>query len=412
MTLANSALRANLWTRAIPFVAVYGVVWGVAGIVLPLVAGSAGRAGLVFAMLNLGIGLAAPLWGYMARRFAVADLIFASTLLAGLSWAALTFLGNSRLPLLAFLFGLFASGTFALATVQVTKTFPKPQWDTHIADMQSLMVIGQVVGLLATSLYSGAALGIPFLFVGTIAAAIMGHGTLRRRLADIEQLAFKLRAVPTVFPGILHGHHILRFHPKDLAHFRTPGVAAILTPWTLLILAWAPVFAVYPLMMSGNFGLSGSVSSLLYSGSTALSIPLFLFAGGMSKHRSPAAVMTIGAVVSTIAFALMYAGPEIGGRFLGAAGFAMMVCSYGFVAVGMNNGVVSLVSEQKQGEILGVANALMSIDNVLGGIFGGALVSAFGYRTLFEIGFIVSLIAVGFGVAKITSRLRVHRLDR
>lgn len=406
MTAASTTLRVHLGTRAIPFVAVYGVVWGVAGIALPLVAGSASRAGLVFAMLNLGIGLAAPLWGRLSRRFAVADLIFASTLLATLGWTAITILGNSGLPMLAFLFGLFASGTFALATVQVTKIFPKPQWDTAIADMQSLMVVGEVVALLATSLYSGVALGLPFLVVGGIGAAILGRGMIRRSLADIERLGFKLRAVPTIFPGILHGHHILRFHPKHLIHFRTPGVAIILAPWTLLVLAWAPVFAVYPLMMSGNFGLSGSVSSLLYSGSTALSIPLFIFAGRMCKRSSPAAVMTIGAVASAVAFALMYAGPEIGGRFSGAAGFAMMVFSYGFVAVGMNDGVVSLVSEQKQGEVLGVANALMSVDNVVGGIFGGALVSAFGYRTVFGIGFIVSVIAAAFAFAKIVARPR------
>jgi MFS family permease len=221
----------RLLAHAMPFVTVYGVVWGVAGITLPL------RAGLVFAMLNLGVALGAPLWGHLSRTHSVTGLIFLSTGLAGLAWLGLTALGNTLLPLTALVFGLFSAGTFALATVQVTNIFPRETWDSHIADMQSLMVGGQVVGLLATSVCSGPALGIPFL-----------------------------------------------------------------------------------------------------------------------------------------------------------VGFVTMICTYAFVALGMNDGVVAAVSGAREGDVLGIANALMSIDNVVGGI-----------------GFVLSVIALLLGGASAAFRRRLRQ---
>ncbi len=398
MTTDIRSLRIEFWKHATPFVMVYAVVWGVAGIALPLVARTAGRAGLVFAMLNLGIGVAAPVWGHVSRRVPVAGLVFLSTLLAGVAWVVLTLLGNLLLPLMALLFGLFASGTFALATVQVTKIFPKEQWDTYIAQMQSLMVGGQVAGLLATSLYSGAALGLPFLLVGIVGGAMVARGAIRREVREIETVRFKSRSSAVIFPGLLHGHYLRRFRPRHLLHFGNIRLAVVLARWTLLQLAWAPIFAIYPLMMHATFGFSGPAASLLYSASTALCVPLFMGVGVIARRRSPFVAMTLGAVVSTAAFALMYLAAIAGRSAIGGAGFVLMVCSYAFVAVGMNDGVVATVSEDQQGDVLGVANALMSVDNVVGGVAGGALVSTLGEPALFAIGFVLSALALALGI--------------
>ena len=94
----NDIGRLRLLAHAMPFVMVYGVVWGVAGISLPLLAGSPGRAGLIFAMLNLGVAIGAPLWGHLSRTHTVTGLIFLSTALAGLGWLVLAALGNTLLP--------------------------------------------------------------------------------------------------------------------------------------------------------------------------------------------------------------------------------------------------------------------------------------------------------------------------
>lgn len=396
------ALRIAFWKHAVPFVMVYAVVWGVAIIALPLVAKTDSRAGLVFAMLNLGIGVASAPWGHLSRRYSVGGLVFLSTLLAAGAWFLLTVLGNLLLPVTALLFGIFASGTFALATVQVTKIFPREQWDTYIARMQSLMVGGQVVGLLATSAYSGVALGLPFLFVGVVGGALVARAAVLREVREVAHLNFGGWTSVTMFSGLLHGHHLRRVRPRHFLALKDSRLAILLARWTLLLLAWAPIFAVYSLMMPHKFGFSGTETSLMYSGGTALSIPLFMAAGSLAERHSPFLSMTIGAVLSTIAFVLLW----IGGQVAGGGGFVVMVLAYAFVAVGMNDGVVALVSQSQEGDILGVANALMSFDNVIGGVAGGALASAFGYSALFVIGLVLSVVALGLGLAGTLVRAR------
>ena len=104
----------------------------------------------------------------------------------------------------------------------------------------------------------------------------------------------------------------------------------------------------------------------------------------------------------------MCLSPVLGSPMVGGAVFVLMVCAYAFVGVGMNDGVVSVVSEEKEGEALGVANALMSADNVVGGIAGGALVSALGYPILFGIGFLLSGVALLLGIASAIVRSRMR----
>ena len=396
------ALRIAFWKHAVPFVMVYAVVWGVAIIALPLVAKTDARAGLVFAMLNLGIGLAAAPWGHLSRRYSVGGLVFLSTLLSAAAWVLLTILGNLLLPVTALLFGVFASGTFALATVQVTKIFPRAQWDTYIAQMQSLMVGGQVIGLLATSVFTGTALGLPFLAIGVVGGALVARSAVLREVQEVRHLHFRGWTSVTMFSGLLHGHHLRHLRPRHFLTLKDSRLAIVLARWTLLLLAWAPIFAVYPLMMRHGFGFSGSQASLMYSGGTALSIPLFMAAGVLAERRSPFLSMTIGAVLSTASFVLMW----IGGSAAGGAGFVLIVQAYSFVAVGMNDGVVALVSESQEGDVLGVANALMSFDNVIGGVVGGALATAFGYSALFAIGFVLSVVALGLGIAGSLVRAR------
>lgn len=389
----------RLLAHAMPFVMVYGVVWGVAGITLPLLAGSPRRAGLVFAGLNLGIAIGAPVWGHLSRRYSVTGLIFLSTMLAGFGWLVLTLFGNTLLPETALVFGMFSAGTFALATVQVTSIFPREKWDGYIADMQSLMVGGQVVGLLATSVYSRAALGLPFLAVGVLAGGVLARKLIAREEEAFRHHTWHLRTPHTALPGILHANYLRRLRPLHILTVRSPFLAVVLTRWTLLILAWAPIFAVVPLLMHHVFRFSDGGSSLLYSGSTALCVPLFVVAGWIAKRASSVAAMSFGALMSTAAFALMCVALFTGSQPVGAAGFVLMVCAYAFVALGMNDGVVAAVSEHEEGEVLGIANALMSIDNVIGGLVGGILVAVFGYGSLFGIGLVLSAVALVMGVA-------------
>ena len=92
----------KFWRMALPFILVNAVVWGVASIALPVLAGSDSRAGLVFAMLNLGLAIGAFIWGYLSRKVGLSILLFSSTLFSAAVWVVLVLLDGTLLPILAF----------------------------------------------------------------------------------------------------------------------------------------------------------------------------------------------------------------------------------------------------------------------------------------------------------------------
>ena len=389
-------LQSRFYKAAIPYVMVYAVIWGVAIVALPLLAGSDARAGLTFAMLNAGVALAAPLWGSFANRVPIGRLAFLITVLSTAAWLAVILLDGLFLPGLAFLFGLTAAGIFALATVQVTQIFPKPDWDIYIARMQSLMTMGQVAGLAATAIYAGTAAGLPFLAAGVFASGYVWRQSLKQTVAARPQIG--RIAAASHFPGIVHAHLTFLFRPAHLVHLAHPRVLTVICRFAFIMLACAPVYSVYPLMMKGAFAIEQSLASLIYSGSTALMVAAFFLSGRVAKRFGPATATSIGAVAGIAAFALMLLGLRFGINAAGAAGFALMVVLYAFAAVGMNDGVVGLVAPDKEGEVLGIANTMMSIANILGGLFAGTLAAVYGYEALFWFGIVLSLAVLGLGL--------------
>lgn len=390
-----SDLQRRFYKTAIPYVMVYAVIWGVAIVALPLLAGSDARAGLTFAMLNVGVALAAPLWGRFGNRVSLGLLVFLITVLSAASWLAIVLSGGAFLPGLAFVFGLTAAGIFALGTVQVTQIFPKDQWDIYIARMQSLMTMGQVAGLLATAVYAKAAAGLPFLAVGVLASGYVWRRTLA---AVVERPEVGRISTAAALPGIVHAHFTFKFRPAHLIHLANIPVLIVIARFAFIMLACAPVYAVYPLLMRGAFGIGESVSSLLYSGSTALMVVAFFASGRVARRFGPAAATSAGAVLGVLGFLAMLIASRDGLEIAGAAGFVVMVVLYAFAAVGMNDGIVGRVSPEKEGEVLGIANTMMSLANVLGGLFSGAFVMLYGYQAVFWLGLVLSGVVLALGV--------------
>lgn len=389
-----SDLQRRFYAAAIPYVMVYAVIWGVAVVTLPLLAKTDARAGLTFAMLNVGVALAAPLWGRLGSRVPLGVLVFVITVLSAASWLVLIFVDGAFLPALAFLFGLVAAGVFALATVQVTQIFPKPQWDIYIARMQSLMTIGQVAGLAVTAVYANAAAGLPFLAVGILASAYLWRHTLE---SVAERPHLDRIATTEVLPGIMHAHFTFKFRPAHLIHLSDIPVLIVICRFAFLMLACAPVYAIYPLLMRGAFGVNESAASLLYSGSTALMVLAFFPSGWIAKRYGAVAATSVGALFGIVGFLGMLIGYRYGIELAGTAGFAVMVVFYAFSAVGMNDGIVGRVSPKKEGEVLGVANTMMSVANVAGGLFSGAFVALFGYGAVFWLGLGLSALVLVLG---------------
>ena len=78
--------KPNFYYLSLPFSIVNGVVWGIGIVSLPLLAKTTARAGLTFAMINLGIATGAIVWGHLSRKFKLNNLISTGTVLSFLAW--------------------------------------------------------------------------------------------------------------------------------------------------------------------------------------------------------------------------------------------------------------------------------------------------------------------------------------
>ena len=384
--------KPNFYYLALPFSIVNGVVWGIGIVSLPLLAKTTSRAGLTFAMINLGIAAGAMVWGHLSKKFKLNNLIFAGTVLSFLAWLAITLLNGRFLIPLAFIFGTFTASIFTFASMIVTNTYPKELWDKYIAQMQAFMTFGTVVGLLVTTVYAKVVVALPFLFLAIV--LYLPFYKHHNSKAEQHSLHFSLlkprHNFSEMFNAYFHGH----IKWKHWRNFSNKPLLLLYLRWIFILLAPAPVYAMYPLLMKKAFHLSTSGSSMVYAFSTAVGVYLFLAAGNMAKRKSASFTMNTGAALYLISFLLMLSGMLFNIALFGIAGFVLMIFSWSFVSTGMNINVVELADEGKRGEALGISNSIQSIDNVLGGAIGGMIVAAMGYQVIMYLGILFSGIAI------------------
>jgi MFS family permease len=397
----------KFWHMALPFIMVNAVLWGVGTMALPILAGSDTRAGYVFAMLNLGVAVGSVTWGYLADRIPISVLIFFSTVLSTIVWAAITVLNGGLLIALAFLFGLFAAAIWALATPLVTKSYPKPRWDGMIARLQQSLQGGQVLGLLVAAVRATPLAAIPFMVIGIVSSL---PARLAEERAGVSLFIHQRHHVPIGRPiDILHGHSIAAFRPRHLLHLRNVPLLVFMVRWVLIMLTVAPVLAVYPLMMSGVFGIGTAAASTIFAVSTVANVLLFTPAASLSKAKSPFFVFNIGVVVCLAGFLMMWSVDWGLTRWMGVVGFLLTQASWAPVATGMNVGIARLVSPEKESETLGLANSFMSLDNMVGGLIAGVLIAAVGYKSLFILGSGLAAAAFALEFIHIPVRRRLEK---
>ncbi len=384
--------KPNFYYLSFPFSIVNGVVWGIGIVSLPLLAKTTARAGLTFAMLNLGIATGAIVWGHLSSKFKLNNLIFTGTILSFLAWLAIVLLNGKFLIPLAFVFGTFTASIFTFASVMITNTYPKELWDKYIAQMQAFMTFGTVVGLLVTAIFPKAVTGLPFLFLAIL--FYLPFYKHHRHIAVHHKLHASLLKPKMHFAELFNGYFHQNIRWKHFLNFKNKSLLLLNVQWIFVLLAPEPVYAMYPLLMKKAFHLSASSSSLVYALSTAFGVVLFIAAGKIAKKRSPFFTMNLGTLSYILSFLLMLTGIWTQFFFIGIFGFMFMIFSWAFISTGMNIGVVELTSEKKRGEALGLANSFQSIDNVLGGAIGGFVVASMGYPVILYFGVLFSCIAI------------------
>ncbi len=387
---------------ALPFSIVNGVVWGIGIMTLPILAKTGARAGLTFAMINLGIGVGAVLWGTLSHKFNLRNLIFASSFLSFLGWLIIVLFHGKFLIPLAFFFGIFTAGIFALASVIVTNTYKEKEWDKYISLMQALMTFGTVVGLLITSIYTNVLAGIPFLIIAFLSYIPLSrhHGyVVKHHKLDSALLKPKMH-----FSEIFTGYFYHQFKLKHFLHLRDKRILLLNLGWIFSLLAAAPVYAMYPLLMKHAFLVKESSSSLIYAVSTGLGVYFFILAGKMSEKKSPLFSFNAGILLYLVSFLLMFIGIKTQFYFLGILGFILMIIAWSFISVGMNVSIVKLADESKRAELLGVANTLQSFDNVIGGFLGGIIAGIFGYSYVILFGLVFTFFAIIIGISLLKNK--------
>ncbi len=396
----QSKKKPNFFHLALPFSIVNGVVWGIGIMVIPLLAQTSMKAGLAFAMLNMGIGIGAIMWSILSHTIKIKNLIFASSILSCVGWLLIILFHNAFLIPLVFVFGFFAAGIFALASVIITNTYDKPQWDKYISLMQAVMTIGTVVGLLIVSAYTNAIVAVPFLIIGFLSYIPLAR--YHNHIAKHHELNSSLLKPKMHFSEIFTGYFYHRFKIKHILHLKNKRILLINLGWIFALLAAAPIYAMYPLLMKHMFFVKESLSSLIYAISTGLGVVFFITAGKISEKHSPFFSFNIGIFLYILSFVLMFLGIYTSLHLLGVIGFIFMIIAWSFLAVGMNISIVRLVNESKRSELLGVANMLQSFDNVIGGFIGGVIATHFGYTyvILFSLVFTIFAMIAGGGLLR------------
>ncbi len=370
---ASSSHSIQFWRLASPFLFFHAAFYGVAGIVLPVLGGTAERAGLIFGALNLGVALGAPVWTRLARVLRQELLEFSSGALALVAWTGLAQTSPAGLIPLAFLLGLVSAGLLALAPCCVTCAYPPELWTTRIARMQTWTMGGQVLGLLAAS-----------------ASPSPATGAIFQAAALLTAVPASLRLPP--FPGafeslVVHGPCLEPDDPRvsgvgSAGPTNLRSLTGLCIQWFLAMLGAAAVYGVYPLLMQKGFSLNTRSAALVFAVASAAGIGASVLVEALKQQLDPRRIFRIGLAVRALAALWLGFGAGVLPGWMGALAFVVFVSGWVPVAVGFNAALAERLPRESQGAALGASAVLMSVAVILGSVLGGVVAGIWGYRTM------------------------------
>jgi hypothetical protein len=342
------------WRLAIPFVLFNASFYGLGGIVLPLLAEEAVKAGLVFAALNVGVALGAPLGGRLIRRVRLDVLEFAS-LAGGLaSWSAITWLDPRGLVAYAFLLGLFAACMITVAPCCVTCAYPRQLWDGHIAKMQTWMMGGQVLGLLLAFVAPMPGTGLALQLLALLSALPIYIPPLS---ATGNTAAWSLHRPCVELSRVAHDWS----NGLDLETVWIRRLLPLYGTWFLAALAAAPIYATYPLLMEQLFATPPREASLVFAVASLTAVGTSVALVHLTPRTSCTNVLRGGTGLRLLGLILMLLAMLWNRSLFGALGFIIFVNGWMAVSVGFNTALSERVPSTSQGAALGLATGLMSL---------------------------------------------------
>lgn len=408
------ATRGNIMHWIEPWYGAYAILGalasGLAVIAIPLVVsgggGSATEIGTAIAAQNIG-ALFAPVWGSMADRSKSYRVIFfLGFILIGMGFLDLSALhGLAAWSAGAFLIGFGTGASNTVASLFVVEFTPQAEWGPRISWMQTFNAAGSVLGMALAGLLA------PRLDTLLAALLVIPAIVMGRRGLPVPRSRLHIPR-PSLHPSqLVHLLHrcgpnavsvVAAIHRPRIGDFRairiamTTGFGLFLTAWFLFSLAVSSFASLYPVLMEKSFNIAVAQSSLLMSIATALSIPLYNYAGQLVTRRGPAITLGLG----------------IGGRMIGLAGLGIVAFLHVGWAIlpviilfGLYQGIWPLLSVASnelaaglapfgEGAAMGLFNATAAIASAVGAVAGGAVADRFGYGAVSLFAAAVALLAM------------------
>jgi MFS family permease len=368
---------------------------GFAIILIPLVVtrsgGPALEIGAAVAAQNLGL-LAAPVWRPLADRTqAYRAIFFLGFLLLGIGFLVFTLTGGIGIWMgAAFLIGFGTGTTNTVASRFVIEFTPQSQWHQRISWLQTFNACGSVLGMAAAGvldlpagLFLSAALAMLGMIIGRDELPVPGKGFHIAPEPKGRQLANLLRRGGPMAAAI-HQH---RWRPMDFARLAfaiTSPFGRFLVGWFAFSVGVSAFGSLYAVLMQRSFGMPTSAAATSMALATALSLPLYNWAGRLEERWGATVVLRIGYLGRLLAFAglaaLAYVQPGL--VLWGAAVlFALFQGIWPLLSVASNEMVTSH-SPFGEGPSIGLFNAVAAVASGLGAIAGGAIADKFGYTAV------------------------------
>ena len=182
-------------------------------------------------------------------------------------------------------------------------------------------------------------------------------------------------------------HHMYH-HPREgvvrwLRASMSPRFALLLAGWLASFAGSAAFFSLYPVLMQSEYGVPPGRSSMAFAAAAAAGLLLSASAGRWSSRSGPLPLLRLGLGVRLAAFLLLWAVtlaplPLRGWPALSA--FLLVVLAWSFLGVGSEAQVAEL--SHREGEGMGIFNAVTAVGAVIGSAAGGWAAGALGYAAV------------------------------
>lgn len=366
---------------------------GMFSILLPLAAfrlGGAAHTGLVMATINLG-WLLAPLWGALADRLRIHRALFAGgALAAGVALASFPVLdGQVSWLLLALAVGAGVASLNTVANLLVVEAHPKGEWDQREAWLQMFYGAGMVGGLLLAAVVSSHPdrLGLPVAGGLAVVAALWGWlSSHTPPPATASAPSHSVHAGPADAIALVprhYGHHLSFAAIARLRRMLRSRFGLFLLVWLVANLGPAAVYALYPVLMEREFGVTPHYSAIAAAVANAAGLALYAPAGRWAVRFGAVAVLRAGIAMRVVVLLglLMLGVTQLAGR----AELALLMVGLATVAYSLLGVagplLTSVLTPVEEGEAMGIYMAVNAVAGMAGAALGGWAAARWGYNT-------------------------------